>query len=318
MSHISVLPTSHTHTLTQTGTRHERLVMFLGCGVNEGGEAFLVTEFMDGGSLDTALWINTTATSVAVSSSWMQRVQILRDVADGLSYLHLVHKSVHQDLKSPNILLERIASNDDDDFNQTDMNVIYRAKIADFGLSKIFTKGKTRINTTKETQRSSKSAIRSANWVSLGHRGFVGTPRWMAPEMMKGKVNIGPSADIYSFGVVMWEVGAQRKPWSGLMDKREIFKAVHEEKRKLPSLSSDNVLIGYEDLIRRCCEYKASLRPLIDVIQKDLQHLLEEAARFHHHNEKPKEEQDDDDDVGEEKIDVGLKGELGVELPVIQ
>ena len=74
------------------GTRHERLVMFLGCGISEDGGCFLVTEFMDGGSLDRVLWGGTTAT---VSTSWMQRVQILLDVVDGLAYLHLLHKSVH-------------------------------------------------------------------------------------------------------------------------------------------------------------------------------------------------------------------------------
>ena len=37
-------------------TRHERLVMFLGCGISENDSCFLVTEFMDGGSLDRALW----------------------------------------------------------------------------------------------------------------------------------------------------------------------------------------------------------------------------------------------------------------------
>ena len=35
-------------------TRHERLVMFLGCGITEDGGCFLVTEFMDEGSLDRA------------------------------------------------------------------------------------------------------------------------------------------------------------------------------------------------------------------------------------------------------------------------
>ena len=86
-------------------TRHERLVMFLGCGLSEDGGCFLVTEFMDGGSLDRALW---SGGNNSLSTSWMQRIQILLDVADGLTYLHLVHKSVHQDLKSPNILLEKI------------------------------------------------------------------------------------------------------------------------------------------------------------------------------------------------------------------
>ena len=138
--------------------------MFLGCGVDDNGECFLVTEFMDGGSLDRALW---SGGSSAISTSWMQRIQILLDVVDGLLYLHLVHKSVHLDLKSPNILLEKIVSNDDD-AARTDRSVTHRAKIADFGLSKIFNKGKQKMQATKMMKKeSTKDAIKAANWKSM-------------------------------------------------------------------------------------------------------------------------------------------------------
>ena len=99
-----------------------------------------------------------------------------------------------------------------------------------------------------------------------------------------------PSADIYSFGVVMWEVVTRRKPWSELSDKQEIFKAVRDEKRmlKLYKKSDDeDVPSGYEDLMKRCLEYIASRRPLIDVVRVDLQGLMEIAAeidRDHHRN----------------------------------
>eukprot|EP00938_MAST-03A_sp_MAST-3A-sp1_P001992 g1992.t1 len=202
-----------------TSTRHERLVMFLGCGIAEDGTGFLVTEFMDGGSLDRALWAGGGRENV--STSWTQRIQILLDVVDALGYLHLYHKSIHQDLKSPNILLEKIVRDEDDD--DDDESVTHRAKLADFGLSKIFNKGKARIGTTKETKKSTKDAITAANWISMKRKGFVGTPRWMAPEMMSSQVKIGPSVDIYSFGVVMWEVWSGRKPWSELSDKMDIF-----------------------------------------------------------------------------------------------
>ena len=93
-------------------------------------------------------------------------------------------------------------------------SVTHRAKIADFGLSRIFNKGKKKVQATKLMQEeSSKAALKSANWMTNSKRkGFVGTPRWMAPEMMKKEVTFGPSADIYSFGVVMWEVWSRRKP----------------------------------------------------------------------------------------------------------
>ena len=143
---------------------------------------------------------------------------------------------------------------------------------------------------TKETKKSGKDAITAANWVSMNQRGYVGTPGWMAPEMMKKEVQIGPSADIYSFGVVMWEVCSRKKPWSELSDKQEIFKAVRDEKRmlKLYKKSDDeDVPSGYEDLMKRCLEYIASRRPLIDVVRVDLQGLMEIAAeidRDHHRN----------------------------------
>ena len=262
---------------SNTGTRHERLVMFLGCGIDDNGACFLVTEFMDGGSLDRALWSG--GDSSAISTSWIQRIQILLDVVDGLAYLHLMHKSVHQDLKSPNILLEKIVQNDD--ATRSDRTVTHRAKLADFGLSKIFIKNKKRINTTQETKKSSKDAIRAANWVTVSKRkGFVGTPRWMAPEMMKSEVEIGPSVDIYSFGVVMWEVWSGRKPWEEFSDKMDIFKAVRDDRRVLPTLQDKDIPDEYKDLMRRCCEYKSNRRPLIDVVRMRLQHLVETAARI--------------------------------------
>ena len=255
-------------------TRHERLVMFLGCGLSEDGGCFLVTEFMDGGSLDRALWAGGGHSSM--STSWTQRIQILLDVVDGLAYLHLMHKSVHQDLKSPNILLEKVVHNED--AARTDQSVTHRAKLADFGLTRIFIKKKKRIGETQETKKSSKDAIRAANWISMKRKGFVGTPQWMAPEMMKKEVKIGPSADIYSFGVVMWEVWSRRKPWSELSDKQEIFKAVRDDKRRLRVTNEREKIEGYEELIRSCTEYKANRRPLIDSVRSDLQALLERAA----------------------------------------
>ena len=278
--HLTVTRTQiriQTPTRTCTGTRHERLVMFLGCGIDEGGGCFLVTEFMDGGSLDRVLWGDSSTT---LCTSWMQRIQILLDVVDGLAYLHLMHKSIHQDLKSPNILLEKIVQNDD--AARRDDTVTHRAKLADFGLSRIFSKGKKRIGTTDETKKSSKKAILAANWESMQLMGFVGTPRWMAPEMMQAQTKIGPSVDIYSFGVVMWEVWSRKKPWSELSNNQEIFKAVRDEKRTLPSLDKDdeNVPDGYDDLMKRCLKYNANQRPLIDSVRHDLQDLREGAAKI--------------------------------------
>ena len=80
-------------------TRHERLVMFLGRGQFKDGREFLVSEWMSGGSLDRLLW------SRQEQLTWLERMQILLDICEGVAFLHLIHKSLHRDLKSPNVLL---------------------------------------------------------------------------------------------------------------------------------------------------------------------------------------------------------------------
>ena len=133
-----------------------------------------------------------------------------------------------------------------------------------------------------ENQRSNTNSIINENSRFALERRYVGTPRWMAPEMMDSRVSIGPSADVYSLGVVMWEVWVRRKPWSEFSDKQDIFNAVRDEKRTLSTLwkKRENVPDGYENLMRKCFEYKANNRPLIDMIRVDLQHLVERAARI--------------------------------------
>jgi serine/threonine protein kinase len=60
-------------------TRHERLVMFLGCGISENGSCFLVTEFMDGGSLDLALWAGGNTSMCTLYSSARMSPPSLRE-----------------------------------------------------------------------------------------------------------------------------------------------------------------------------------------------------------------------------------------------
>ena len=44
----------------------------------------------------------------------------------------------------------------------------------------------------------------------------VGTPAWSSPEaLLGGDDGIRPSTDVYSFGVILWEVLTHTIPWSG-------------------------------------------------------------------------------------------------------
>lgn len=63
-------------------------------------------------------------------------------------------------------------------------------------------------------------------------KGYAGTPGYTAPEMIKNKL-YGPSADIFSFGVMLYRMLCGSKPFKGKID-RDLDKAVLEKKPVFP------------------------------------------------------------------------------------
>ena len=49
----------------------------------------------------------------------------------------------------------------------------------------------------------------------LSSKTNAGTPEWMAPEVLRND-DSDEKADIYSFGVILWELATMQEPWSGL------------------------------------------------------------------------------------------------------
>ena len=105
-----------------------------------------------------------------------RRVDMALQAAMGMAYLHSHDvKIVHRDVKSMNILVG------------TDWSV----KIADFGLAKTM-------------------ATRSF----LSAKQLAGTPAWMSPEALRSE-SCSAKSDVFSFGVVLWELMTGRVPWEG-------------------------------------------------------------------------------------------------------
>ena len=97
-------------------------------------------------------------------------VTIVPQVCEALQFAH-DEGVVHRDIKPENILLDSKG----------------RVKIADFGLAKIATGS-------------------GEEWTLTGTHQVMGTPRYMAPEQMAGSRTIDHRADIYSLGVVFYEM----------------------------------------------------------------------------------------------------------------
>eukprot|EP00253_Pinus_taeda_P030974 PITA_30974 len=108
--------------------QHPNLVSLKGFSI-KGKERLLVYEFLENRSLRQALLDKQDASPM----TWPTRMKIAVGTAQGLAYMHeeSEERIVHRDIKASNILLDK-------DFN---------AKIADFGLAKIFDNDETHVTT---------------------------------------------------------------------------------------------------------------------------------------------------------------------------
>jgi serine/threonine protein kinase/uncharacterized protein YecT (DUF1311 family) len=122
---------------------------------------------------------------------------ILRDVATALGYAHR-RGIVHRDVKPENVFLDTETG---------------RALLSDFGIAR-------RIDG-------------DAGITLLG--AALGTPQYMSPEQIDGQLVDGRS-DIYSLGVLGWELLTGRRPWAGESLYGVIYKQKHEDLPRITSL----------------------------------------------------------------------------------
>ncbi|MEW5311355.1 MAG: hypothetical protein WDW38_003076 [Sanguina aurantia] len=163
-----------------------------------------------------------------------QILAIAVDVARGLAYLH--PSIVHRDLKPANILLDREGT----------------AKISDFGLAR--SKYKSYISTKQPD---------------------AGSVAYMAPECYDPNIGgLNAKCDVYSFGVLLWELVTQEHPWANEQDVAIIYKvAVH--KQRLPTPTDPIRCPGRLQLLMEACmTSQPAHRPDMEVVLQELEALL--------------------------------------------
>ncbi|HEV2130845.1 MAG TPA: serine/threonine-protein kinase, partial [Longimicrobiaceae bacterium] len=116
--------------------------------------------------------------------------QVLQDIAEALAYAH-ARGVVHRDIKPENIFLDERSG---------------RALLSDFGIA---------LTLDSETQLTLTGTA-------------IGTPTYMSPEQVDGEEVDGRS-DLYSLGLVGWEMLSGRRPWDGEGLYSIIYKQKHEE-----------------------------------------------------------------------------------------
>lgn len=177
----------------------------------------------------------------------VRSVEVVLGILDGLDFAHSQQRVIHRDIKPPNVFLHRTA---------TDTTV---PKILDFGIAHFV------------TQRQRHTG-----------RGFIGTPRYAAPEQILGEKPTGRT-DLYAVGLLLFECLTGRSPFSRSTDLRELVNAqVNEVPPRLKSLM-DGVPTELDELVACLLAKKQEHRPetaaRTAIILRDMKERLERARR---------------------------------------
>jgi Protein kinase domain len=168
---------------------HPNLVSIVDVGVSPAGSPFLVMELVQGGSLEDQR---------ARFGDQLWATPILRQIALGLAELH-ANAVVHRDLKPANVLL-------------VDAEHGPLAKICDFGISRFGAIDESAdVDTEGATVNVGADNARPRDLTRTG--AFLGTPLYMPPEAYFEPAR-GPSADLFSFGILAYEALSGRSPFS--------------------------------------------------------------------------------------------------------
>ncbi|MEK6257140.1 MAG: serine/threonine-protein kinase [Planctomycetota bacterium] len=168
---------------------HPHIAKVFDAGTDDTGRPYFVMEYVKGKPITDYADQN--------HLTIRERLELFEQVCQAIQHAH--HKGViHRDLKPGNVL---VSTQDDRPF----------AKVIDFGIAKAIAQRLT--DETLFTQ----------------HDQFLGTPQYMSPEQAEGSVDIDTRTDVYSLGVLLYELLTGSTPFS----TQDLRAAAFEQLKKL-------------------------------------------------------------------------------------
>jgi eukaryotic-like serine/threonine-protein kinase len=178
--------------------RHPNIVDIYDSGVLAAGTPYIVMEYLDGETLYQVLLRG--ALPIADVFDWGCQI------AEALSAAH-VRDVVHRDLKPDNLFLipdpRRLGKR--------------QVKVLDFGIAKL--------------QRGTLGQVHKTRTGSL-----LGTPLYMSPEQCVGDKNVDQHTDIYSLGVILYEMVTGKRPF----DSEGVYEVIHMHVNQPPTPPSQH------------------------------------------------------------------------------
>ena len=231
---------------------HPNIIGIHDINVSDSGKLFLVMELAEGEPLDRRA-------QRYGDLAWA--LPLLRQTAEGLTAIH-ARQVVHRDLKPSNILL--VEGEGEGEAGRE------WVKVVDFGIAGLLasdTEAMLNLMTTIDALQPTPAPAR----LTLTQTGAIlGTPLFMAPELVSGTKEVGPAADIFSFGVVAYQVLGRELPFRELPLAAAMHGRRLEVQRPLselcPALSA-----SLAEVLTRCLCSEPSERPtaseLVDALR---------------------------------------------------
>lgn len=147
--------------------------------------------------------------------------RILRDVAEALAFAHR-NGVVHRDVKPENVFIDSVSG---------------RALLSDFGIA-------------HSSEYDSRLTMTGS---------AIGTPAYMAPEQIDG-ATANARSDLYSLGLLSWEMLTGERPWAGEALYNVIYKQKHEELPAIDSLRPGQVPARLQYIVERMLQKRPGAR----------------------------------------------------------
>jgi predicted ATPase/predicted Ser/Thr protein kinase len=213
---------------------HPNIVTVHEIGQTEAGGYYMVQELVDGRTLRSELRREERYALTEV-------VEIGRQIARALAAAH-AHGIVHRDIKPDNVMVRR------DGY----------VKVLDFGLARMTTADETHVNTITH-QGTSPGTV-------------LGTTAYMSPEQAQG-LPVDTSSDIFSLGIVLYEMATGKKPFS-IETGLEVLHAIVKSHPLPPSRQNPALPAAFDGLVLRMLAKNPALRPAADEVDRELGALL--------------------------------------------